>query len=99
MRKSERKAREEETTAQMHSWPGYVVAVAGTALAATINWAPPGNPGSLPLYLTYFPVVLAAAVAGGAGPGVLATILSALTANLSFVVQGGNLLFGANAQT
>src|SRR5215475_3056408 len=80
-------------------WPGYAVALAGTAVAALtpfISWAPSSAVGHLPLYLTFFPVVLAAAVVGGTGPGVLATILSGLTANVLFVVQGGNLVFGAN---
>src|SRR6516225_3246382 len=75
-------------------WPGYAVAVAGTAAAALmslINWAPSRVVSNLPLYLTFFPVVLAAAVVGGTGPGVLATILSALTANLLFIERGGNL--------
>jgi PAS domain S-box-containing protein len=64
-----------------------------------ISRAPSSTVGHLPLYLTFFPVVLAAAVVGGTGPGVLATILSALTANLLFIERGGNLEPGVTAQT
>jgi K+-sensing histidine kinase KdpD len=98
MKEGKTNAREDEITPLIRRWPGYTVAVAGTAVAALITWAPP-SAGKLPLYLTFFPAVLAAAVVGGTGPSVLATILSVLTANLLFIEQGGNLVFGANAQT
>jgi PAS domain S-box-containing protein len=75
------------------------VAVAGTAIAAAIIWGLPSGAIDLPLYLVFYPDVFAAAVVGGAGPGVVATILGALATNLLFIAHGGQLEFGETLQT
>jgi PAS domain S-box-containing protein len=55
--------------------------------------------GDLPPYLTFYPAVLAAAVVGGTGPGVLATLLSVLASDLLFIEPVGSLKIGTTAQT
>jgi PAS domain S-box-containing protein len=90
---------EQTTLPAMPPWPGYIVAVAGTALAALISWPLTRAAAvDLPLYLAFYPVIFAAAVVGGAAPGMLATILGGVTANLIFLVHGGRLEFGTAPQ-
>jgi PAS domain S-box-containing protein len=85
------KGRAYAATSTMPQWVGYCTAVAATAVAALISW-PLQTPFSIvPLYLAFFPAVFVAAVVGGTGPGMLATILSALIANLLFIGGGQSL--------
>src|SRR5215469_7201112 len=85
-------------TPTMPQWMGYCVAVAATAVAALICWPLQTPVSVVPLYLAFFPAVFVAAVVGGTGPGVLATILSALTANLLFIEHGQNFKLATTAQ-
>lgn len=72
----------------MSQWPGYGLAVVGVAVAALVRLVLARFVGELP-YLTFYPAVFAAALMGGTGPGVLATILSALAADVLFLGQAG----------
>src|SRR5262245_30157103 len=91
---------ERTTTLAMAPWSGYMVAIVGTALAALFTWLFPASAtANLPLYLMFYPVVFAAAVMGGTGPGLLATILGGLAANVCFLLHGGRLEFGTTSQT
>jgi PAS domain S-box-containing protein len=58
----------------------YLLAVAGVAaaLGAHLAFTSTFGPG-LPPYVLFYPVVIMAAVLGGIGPGVLATLLASLT--------------------
>lgn len=76
----------------MSQWPGYMLAVVGIAVGALVRLALLQVAGSsLPPYLTFYPVVFAAAVIGGTGPGVLATILGTLAADWFFIEPMGTL--------
>ncbi len=46
--------------------------------------------GPLPLFVTLYPAVLLAASIGGGGPGILATVLSALAADYFFITPHGS---------
>ena len=85
--------RELEVTPRARPWLGYGVAVVGTVVAALVRWGlgqAVGN-GELPPYISFYPAVLAAAAAGGTGPGVAATLLSALAADLLFLKPAWSL--------
>ncbi len=90
-RRHKGKAREHETGLRAGRWRGYAVAVAGTAVAALVRWALGRAVGAIPPYITFYPAVLAAAVAGGTGAGILATILSAVAVDLLFIEPVGKL--------
>jgi PAS domain S-box-containing protein len=72
-------------------WWGYAVAVVGTVVAALVHWALERAVGGLPLYITFYPVVFAAALMAGTGAGLLATALSLFTAHLLFTEPVGKL--------
>ena len=74
----------------MSQWPGYTLAVVGVGVAALVRWTLLRFVGDLP-YLTFYPAVFVAALIGGTGPGVLATILSALAADMFFLGPMGSL--------
>ncbi|HEX2973699.1 MAG TPA: PAS domain S-box protein, partial [Tepidisphaeraceae bacterium] len=60
-------------------WLPYAAAVVATALAAALRgWLTTLVGPSLSPFLTYYPVVMLVALLGGAGPGLLATALTAL---------------------
>jgi signal transduction histidine kinase/CheY-like chemotaxis protein len=69
------------------SAPAAVAASMAMRLAA-ITWCGPG----LPMYITFFPGVMAVSVLAGFGPGLLATALTALCVNLWFLAPAGQLL-------
>ena len=73
------------------AWRGYVVAVAGTAAAALLRWAIGAWVGEIPPFITFYPVVMAAAMLGGTRAGLLATALCALAADLFFIPPAGRL--------
>jgi PAS domain S-box-containing protein len=99
MKKRETNARESSITSPIRRWPGYTVAVAGPILAAVVRWALVRTVGDLPLYLTFYPPVFAAALVGGTGPGTLATFICAFLADLFFIEPVGRLDLGTAGQS
>ena len=63
----------------------YGLAVLGPALTLLVRWPLEAVLGDRVLYMAFFPAVLFAAYQGGAGPGLLATVLSALAASYFLV--------------
>jgi PAS domain S-box-containing protein len=63
----------------------YVSAVVLVAMAVVLRRRLMDSFGPLPLFLTFYPAVLLIASLGGGGPGILATVLSALAADYWFV--------------
>jgi hypothetical protein len=73
-----------------HPWLGYALAVAGTAFAAWLRWALGRSVGEeLPPYITFYPVIIFSALLGGAGAGLLATVLAAGTVDYLFLEPFG----------
>jgi PAS domain S-box-containing protein len=89
--------REREISSMTRRWRGYAVAVVGTGIAVLIRWALLRFVGDVSLFLTFYPAVFAAALIGGTGPGVLATLLSVLSAALFFIEPVGKLEPGTTA--
>jgi PAS domain S-box-containing protein len=69
---------------QLAWWVGYVVAVAGVAVAALVRYALANQLGSAAPLLPFTVAVLAAGVAGGWKPAAFATALSAVVGPLLF---------------
>ena len=63
----------------------YTSAVAAVAVAVLLRWRLEGVFGPLPLFITFYPAVLLIASVGGGGPGIVATLLSALAADYWFI--------------
>lgn len=63
----------------------YLFAVAVVAVAVLLRWRLEQSFGPLPTYITFYPAVLLAVAIGGGGPGILATVLSALAADYFFM--------------
>ena len=97
-RERQKLVKEQETAGKTRRWPGYAVAVGGTALGVVIRWLLLRAFGELPLYLTFSPVVFAAALIGGTGPGVLATVLGSLASELRFGPLEAGMVAGASSQ-
>ncbi|MGD1000846.1 MAG: PAS domain S-box protein [Candidatus Brocadiia bacterium] len=81
-------------------WPGiavrYAFAVAVVALATWLKSWLERNVGPMPIFVTFYPAVLLVASVAGGGPGIAATVLSALAADYWFIEPTGQ--FGiANA--
>ncbi len=72
-----------------HSAVRYALALGATAASAVLRWAMPDVLGRAP-YLGFYPAVVLAAILGGVGPGLFATLLSLLLVN--FVFAQFNLL-------
>jgi two-component sensor histidine kinase len=72
---------------------GYAVAVAATLAAALLRWALGFLEASIVPFAVFYPAVLLAALAGGTGPGLLATVLSGALA--SWLFMGGGTDFPA----
>lgn len=72
-------------------WVGYTVAVGGTIIAALARWALGEGASDLTPYMTFYPVAFAAALVGGTGPGLLATVLSVLAGNILFMQPVGKI--------
>jgi PAS domain S-box-containing protein len=68
----------------------YAAAVTVVAVAAVVQWRLVESFGPLPLFLVFYPAVLLVASIGGGGPGILATVLSALAADYWFVKPYGS---------
>src|SRR5262245_43419278 len=98
MPEGKKKAQAHAVNPTMPQWMGYFSAVVATAIAALISWPLQTPASNVPLYLAFCPAVFIAALVGGTGPGVLATMLSAITANLLFVEGGQNLGLATTTQ-
>lgn len=67
-------------------WVGYTVAVVGTVVAVLIRWLVQRTVvGELQSFTTFYPVVFLAALLGGTGPGLLATVLGGFASDFFFV--------------
>ena len=64
----------------------YGSAVVIVAMAAALHWRLAESFGPLPPFITFYPAVLLVASLGGGGPGLVATVLSALAADYWFFV-------------
>jgi PAS domain S-box-containing protein len=77
-------------------WKGYGIAIAGVAVATVIRAIDYGPlNGGLP-FLTFFPVVILAALVGGRGPGVLAGVLSVVASALWLKPHGTPISWNIN---
>jgi PAS domain S-box-containing protein len=68
------------------SWRGYAIAAAGPLIAVIERWA-----FGAPLHITFLPIVFFAAIVGGMGAGVAATLLSVVAGNMLFMPPVGRL--------
>ena len=64
------------------SW-GYALALAATVAAFLLRWGLPGVLAKTP-YLAFYPAVVVSAGLGGLGPGIVATVVSAVCVDLFF---------------
>ena len=71
------------------AWSRYLVAVVAVALGAAVRAALLETLGTRALFITFYPAVMLAALGGGLPGGLLATALSALTANFFWVEPVG----------
>ena len=60
------------------------------AVAAVLRWRLVESFGPLPTFITFYPAVLLVASIGGGGPGIVATVLSALAADYWFLPPYGS---------
>ena len=72
-------------------WQGYVQAVVIATLAAALKWSLDRSFGELPRFITFYPAVMICSMLGGVGPGILATLLGLLAADLLFIEPIGSL--------
>ena len=68
----------------------YGLAVVAVVLATGLRWWLEKAFGPMPLFLTWYPAVLLVASIGGGGPGIVATLLSALVADYCFINPSGS---------
>jgi two-component system sensor kinase FixL len=61
---------------RFEGWPGYVLATVAVAVAFGIRFALHGFLDDRAIFILFMPAILAASIAGGIGPGILAIILS-----------------------
>jgi len=72
-------------------WIAYIVAVIVTALAAAERWVLGTLLGpELTPYITFYPMIMLAALFGGVGPGLLATALAAMAVSYLFLPPIGS---------
>jgi PAS domain S-box-containing protein len=69
----------------------YAFAVLVVVLATLLRWWLIRNIGPMPTFITWYPAVLLVASLGGLGPGIAATIFSALAADYWFIPPKGLL--------
>ena len=72
----------------------YGFAVAAVALATGLRWWVERAFGPMPLFITWYPAVLLVASIAGGGPGIVATLLSALAADYWFIEPFGQFSIG-----
>jgi PAS domain S-box-containing protein len=79
----------------------YGLALAAVGLATLLRWeiALLGPPGSGVPFTTYYLAIIVATIAGGLGAGLLAVVLSALSASLFFMPPLGNFNLSAGQLT
>ena len=81
------------------AWAGialrYSSAAIIVAVAAVLRWRLSESFGLLPPFITFFPAVLLVASMGGGGPGIVATVLSALAADYWFLPPYGSFSISA----
>ena len=71
-------------------WLTYLLVVAGTALAVGVRvWLDSVLDEKLHPFVTFDPLIMLAALLGGAGPGLLATALSSLAVDVFFLPPAG----------
>ncbi len=63
----------------------YASAVVAVAVAVVLQRRLVTSFGPLPIFVTFYPAVLLVASIGGGGPGIVATVLSALAADYWFI--------------
>jgi PAS domain S-box-containing protein len=82
------------------TWPGLVIryafAVAMVALATASRTWLVNQFGPMPLFITWYPAILLVVSLAGAGPGILATLLSAMAADYWFIEPLGFGIAGLN---
>jgi len=83
-------------------WIGIVVrytfAVAAVALATWLRWWLVRSFGPMPLFITWYPAVLLVATVAGGGPGVVATLLSALVTDYWFIEPIGKFSIATTSE-
>src|SRR5262245_41873868 len=75
----------------LRSWPGFATALVLVAAAAVVRAVALGALGTRVPFVTFYPVVVIAALCGGLWEGLLATALSAVAATW-WIEPGGRLL-------
>ena len=79
-------------------WSGYGAALAAVGLALLFRYSLRDSFGVTVPYLQFYPAIILAAWFGGLGPGVLATVVSALAAMYAFLPPAGFAVGGAENQ-
>ena len=79
-------------------WSGYGAALAAVGLALLFRYSLRDSFGVTVPYLQFYPAIILAAWFGGLGPGVLATVVSALAAMYAFLPPAGFAVGGAEDQ-
>ena len=79
-------------------WSGYGAALAAAGLALLFRYSLRDSFGVTVPYLQFYPAIILAAWFGGLGPGVLATVVSALAAMYAFLPPAGFAVGGAEDQ-
>ena len=74
----------------------YAFAAATVALAAWLKSSLERNIGPMPMFVTFYPAVLLVATVAGGGPGISATILSALATDYWFIAPTGFFAIGSS---
>ncbi|MDR3569600.1 MAG: PAS domain-containing protein [Syntrophobacteraceae bacterium] len=72
------------------AWPSYLVSVTLVIIAAAIRWQLTEVLGFRATFLTFYPAVAIAALFGGFGPGLLATIASAVLTDYFWIAPFGH---------
>ena len=73
----------------------YLSAVVAVAVAIVLRWQLAELFGPLPPFITFFPAILLVATIGGGGPGIVATMFSALAADYWFLQPYGTFYIEA----
>src|SRR5215471_6717461 len=76
-----------------YAFAALLVAVAAGLRQLVSGFLPPAL-----IFLTYFPAVMVAALVGGLGPGVLATLLSAISVNYFLVIAARELVIDSTGK-
>ncbi|MBZ5726388.1 MAG: PAS domain S-box protein [Acidobacteriia bacterium] len=82
---------------KLPAWSRYVMAVLAVALAVAVRMAFLGALGTRAPFVTFYPAVILAALAGGLRGGLLATALSALVADFAWMEPVGEFSIVASA--